>query len=242
MEHSASSSEHHRQQQSTNRSNNHNLRDGIFERLRDRLSKLELWWELAIRPAREEDCDENDLDLWRSEHDDCTALLQRCLSVRKLMNENLPIKPQETESAYCSSLVIRSSSIPNSGLGLFYEPSKSAFNDAENKGHFTIPPGETVCLYYGHIHNFHSAKLLQDKRYLMFVQGNVLVDPAPLPEIKARYINDPLNDCYINCKYVPQEFESAVVSTRAIQPNEELFVSYGDSYWAQQDCTGRVKA
>jgi len=100
-----------------------------------------------------------------------------------------------------------------------------------------------VCFYSGHIHSFRSIKHLQDKRYLILVEGNVLVDPGPLPNVKARYINDPVDPRFVNCEYVPQsrKFRSAVVATREILPNEELFCSYGDAYWAMQDMSGRVK-
>ena len=102
-------------------------------------------------------------------------------------------------------------------------------------------PGEIICYYWGHIHNFHSAKLLVDKSYLMLVQGDVLVDPRPLLHIKARYINDPLNEKYVNCKFVPEKFRSAVVMTRKIRHGEELFVSYGEAYWANHAINGRRK-
>jgi len=73
----------------------------------------------------------------------------------------------------------------------------------------------------------------------MIVQGDVLVDPGPVKSIKARYINDPLNEELTNCKYVPDGFRSAVISTKIIQPGEEIFASYGESYWTQNS-GGRI--
>ena len=93
----------------------------------------------------------------------------------------------------------------------------------------------------------------------MLVAGNILVDPGPLPHIKARYINDPLNETFFNVKYVPDALQSsvsslncryssldpiyvrsAVVTTRAIQPNEEIFGAYGDVYWSCRTIPGRM--
>ncbi len=70
----------------------------------------------------------------------------------------------------------------------------------------------------------------------------VLVDPGPLLNIKARYMNDPRNELYVNTKFVPEPASNrcAVVATRDIMPGEELFVSYGEAYWANQDYEGTV--
>jgi hypothetical protein len=61
----------------------------------------------------------------------------------------------------------------------------------------------------------------------MLVDGGILVDPGPLPQIKARYINDPLNDRFVNCKFVPDKLRSAVVATRMITRGEELLLLTG---------------
>jgi SET domain-containing protein len=78
----------------------------------------------------------------------------------------------------------------------------------------------------------------------MMVANEVLVDPGPLPNIKARYINDLLNELYVNTKYVPEPAcdRCAVVATRNIKPGEGLFVSYGEAYWANQGYEGTVNS
>jgi hypothetical protein len=134
------------------------------------------------------------------------------------MNDNLP--PIE-EAALDEELLAKTSAIPDAGLGLFYEPG------CQDK---PIPAGTIMCYYAGHIHNFQSARNLQFRNYLMNTQGGVLVDSRCLPHIKARYINDPLNEDMINCRFFPEEFRAAVVATREIRPGEELFASYGDAY------------
>jgi hypothetical protein len=206
-----------------------------FEHLSRRLEMLELWRELAIRPKREE-CVE-DSELFDRELDDVQELTERCLRVRELMNDSLP----PVEEAHDRHLMARRSGIPNAGLGLFFDTSTELEEEVSNDGEdgTSIDTGTIICYYTGHIHNYHSAKGLEDRSYLMLVNGGILVDPGPLPHIKARYINDPLNEKFVNCKFVPDKLRSAVVTTRMITRGEELFVSYGDAYWAQHETLGR---
>lgn len=197
-----------------------------FTHLWKRLKALERWKELAVRP---DECCADDWDLLAEPIDNLKVLSQRCLHVRELLNANLPI----VKGPHDDVLVPRPSSILESGLGLFYASLQS------------FPPEQVLCYYYGHIHNFHSAReQLQDASYLMLLHGDVLIDAGPLPEILSRYINDPLEETFVNCKFVPDtaNYRSRVVSTREIQPGEEIFCSYGEAYWSQQATPGRVKA
>jgi hypothetical protein len=156
--------------------------------------------------------------------DDCSDLLNRCLKVRKLQNDNLP----PCDLVLDDDLFPDKSSIANSGMGLYSS--------------IRIQKGQTICCYWGHIHNFHSSQRLDDTSYLMLVSGDVFVDPGPLPQIKARYINDPLNDAYVNCMFVPEPkfHRCAVVATRDIKCGEELFVSYGEAYWSTRAHGGSI--
>jgi hypothetical protein len=208
-----------------------------YEHLYRRLEMLELWRELAIRPKREE-CAE-DSEFLDRELDDVQELTERCLRVRELMNNSLP----PVEEAHDRHLMVSKSGIPNAGLGLFFDPSTRLEEEVSNDGEdgTSIGTGTIICYYAGHIHNYHSAKGLKDRSYLMLVNGGILLDAGPLPQIKARYINDPLNDKFVNCKFVPDKLRSAVVATRMISRGEELFVSYGDAYWAQHKTLGRSK-
>ena len=105
-----------------------------------------------------------------------------------------------------------------------------------------IEPGTVICYYTGCHHNYHSSKMLKDRSYLLYIDDDILVDPLPTPEIKARYINDPLNEVLMNVKYVPEpsKYRCAVVATCRIDIGDELFVSYGDHYWSQQHFHGNV--
>jgi hypothetical protein len=200
-----------------------------FVQHKRRLKYLERWRELAIRPF-EYECLPQDFDLLQKDQDDCDALMIRCLEARADMNNHLP--PQEL--AMNEDLVPAESNIKNAGQGLFFRPSSS--------GRRMILAGEVICYNSGHIHDFHSSNRLKDKSYLMLVANDVLVDPGPLLNIKARYMNDPRNELYVNTKFVPEPASNrcAVVATRDIMPGEELFVSYGEAYWANQDYEGTV--
>ena len=203
-----------------------------FQSICKRLEILEKWRELAIRPLKE-DTHPDDLHLLEQDQDDCQLLSEKCLQVRREMNEHLP----QHEFALDDELQVKTSQIPDSGNGLFYVPRHDA-DDASNE----ICEGSILCYYTGHRHNFHSQKYLEDKSYLLHVDGDILVDPRETLHIKARYINDPLNDRLVNCKFVPdpKEFRCKVVATRSIYPGEELFISYGDIYWEQQPYEGRI--
>lgn len=207
-----------------------------FEQLRSRLDYLELWKELAVRPMIDE-CHEDDKDLLSNDDDDLKLLSERCLAVRRLLNDSLP--PHDL--ALDNHLKIRDSTIPNAGKGLFFCPSTQVTNSMLSDN--IIPFNTVICYYTGHIHNNFSQKyLVIDKSFLMNVAGDLFVDPGPLLSVKARYINDPLNPNAVNCKFVPEpeHRRCSVVATRDIQLQEELFVSYGDFYWSQQSMSGTM--
>lgn len=226
-----------------------------FEHFFHRLQVLERWMELAIRPSSLKDCDPEDYDLYLQPMDNVKALQARCLQVRQQMNHpnHFPKSIQHSPGNWEQHLVPQTSTLPNAGLGLFYQPNSRHNNDATS-----IPKGTVICYYTGHLHNFHSAKTLTDTSYLMLVADDCLVDPGPLFNIvKARFINDPTATIIIrkdkdipsmdtdkgmspipyplNCKYVPDpsNLRSAVVTLCDISPGQELFVAYGDAYWAR---------
>lgn len=200
-----------------------------FEQNFQRLRYLQRWYELAIRPDSREACHDEDLDLFIHEVDQIKELENRCLRVRIQMNESIP----EPEKALDDMLQVRESTIIGAGKGLFFEP----------QNHFqTIEAGTVLCYYTGHQHNYQSARHLNDRSYLMCISGDFLVDSGPCPHIKARYINDPLNEIAINCKFVPdlKNFRSIAIATRTIHAGDEIFASYGDGYWAQHTTKGNV--
>lgn len=212
------------------------VRSSAFETLFHRLNDLERWKELAIRPQAIHPEDTKWISSCSDDDDDDVSisdLQQHCLVVRQLMNEALP-KSIEVIPQWDDALVVQPSQIPGAGQGLFYQPSSSHHHHPN----VVIPKGTTICYYTGHLHSFQSSQQIKDKSYLMMVKGQTLVDPGPCPWVKARYINDPLEDEAVNCMFQPQAYRSAVIATRDISPKEELFVSYGELYWSQQSCAG----
>jgi hypothetical protein len=129
-------------------------------------------------------------------------------------------------------LEARESNIPNAGRGLFWTGGATE----------TIKKGDVLCFYWGHIHNFRSIRHVKDKSYLMLVDGQLFVDAGPIHQIKARYINDPLNEMLYNCTCIPdpKQFRCAVTALRDVEHGEELFISYGEMYWSQQTYDGTV--
>lgn len=223
-----------------------------------RWKAIEDWIELAVRPIEIHPDDrcllanhgntENDED---GCIDDLGRLRKQCSLVQNLFNDQLSKLSVET-TQWESSLVVQTSQIPGAGMGLFYQPishqEKSERKD-KNDGKIILPSGSVICYYTGIVHTHSSASGLEDKSYLMWIRGNTLVDPRTLLHIKARYINDPLNDTLVNCAFCPAKLpnnneahEDAirtwVVATRDIYPGEELFVRYGDVYWSKQPICG----
>ena len=207
-----------------------------YYQARHRLEILERWYELAIRPASIEECPEEDTDLLssvREEADDLPLLKSRCLEARKQMNEHIFDAFKSLRIAMDNDLSPLPSRIPNAGLGLFFTPTKDS-------RHRTIRKDCVICHYWGHLHNFMSAQQLEDHSYLMLLQGQVLCDAGPLSQIKARYINDPINEAYINVVFRPKDDYCEVVALRDIHQGEELYVSYGKAYWTSQKCEPRI--
>lgn len=141
---------------------------------------------------------------------------------------------------------------------LFAAPSNL---EAAGKGLFTrknIAAYADVCFYEGFEYCFADAIKLADKSYLMFLgtpaiedpktgklfsksarmrQDEIAVNSKYTTSVKARYINDCLNENAYNVQFV-QEADKArarVVALRNIRAGEELFASYGDRYWAKLD-------
>ncbi len=197
----------------------HGSRDDheILEWLRRRLKYLELWTELGTRP---DEADDADMDLMSKPTDDLKALRERSLQVREEMNKERWNR-FNPDLALDDFLDVKDSSIEGGGLGLFTS--------------IPVEVGTILCYYQGHEHTFASIKDVNDKSYLMLVGEQLFVDPRLTLSVKARYINDPINPILHNVEFRPEVSRSraAVVATKKLAVGDELFVSYGESYWAQ---------
>jgi hypothetical protein len=240
------------------------VREAAFFNASKRLAYLEAWREVGSRPSIA-DCYEEDYDLLPPERhssegnedsdddavaDDLAELARRIQVARKDMNDNLPAHELTKYEKDVTCLVPCTSQIPNTGLGLFFFPHSSSTISVSDckEGEtttrttaMTIPEGDIVCYYCGNLHDFQSIKELTDKTYLMHVANETFIDPGPLLQIKARYINDCCSAC-VNCKVVPEAKNErmAIVAIRDIEMGDELFFSYGEQYWANQDYEGIV--
>jgi hypothetical protein len=194
--------------------------------------------------------------------DDMKALQDQSLKVRQQMNNTMSTMAIET-TEWDEHLVVRASQISMAGLGLYYIPSTipsvTTTTDSISVPQL-IPTNTVLCYCTGHIHSFSSSRQLlrnpNDREYLLWVHGDTLVDAQSLLYVKARYVNDPLNEKLINCQFVPPPPvdgrttvvgagvvvppppRAAVTTTRPIYPGEELFIQYGDYYWDQQPIVG----
>jgi hypothetical protein len=58
-----------------------------------------------------------------------------------------------------------------------------------------ISKGSIICFYTGHVHTHSSSRELlsnnDDRSYLLWIRDDTLVDPGPVTNITAQYINDP---------------------------------------------------
>ena len=204
--------------------------DLSFDGRRQRLAYLEIWRELGVRPEMTE-CAEEDRDLLFAENDDLKVLGLRCDEARKLMNAMIP----SHVTKYEHDLVVDDSFIECAGRGLFYRPIAFASSSV-------LPRGTTICFYYGDIHTFRSSNRLLDKSYLMLLGGDILVDSSSHLNVLARFINDPINEKYYNCRFEQdaKQFRSRAVATRDIHPDEELFAPYGEAYWSLQHYSPKI--
>ena len=128
------------------------------------------------------------------------------------------------------SLEVKTSEIPNAGLGLFTATA--------------VPNGSVVTEYYGHLHTLRTARNSPDKRYqILLPPSPFLLPSSPLildcssmsdfSSLPARYINDPRSLSFLNCVFVPNQAALCVdvVAIRDLTPGEEIYVDYGEAYW-----------
>ena len=120
------------------------------------------------------------------------------------------------------ALVVSKSLIENAGNGLFAAK--------------RLAKAELLCVYRGTKLSLAQTLKLQisEKDYLMGGFGlNVHVDASNHPNVLARYINDNFDKSQINVAFrkIERDACALVYTLRAIEPGEELYVSYGESYW-----------
>lgn len=134
---------------------------------------------------------------------------------------------------------IMPSTIPNAGYGLFTQ--------------IDLAEGDFIALYNGEALTSEQKKKRYPRAdltsYCYTVKKNdkgqeydVVVDAASTQSCLARYINDGRDDPKYptNAKYTPLSTAKgfivpAALATKSIKAGEEIFISYGVSYWANKE-------
>ena len=107
-----------------------------------------------------------------------------------------------------------------------------------------IAANETIGFYRGEVLTLREAMALKDRDYLMGGFGpNAHVDASKAFAMPGRYVNDSFDPTRLNARFdKSRKTRSArVVALRNIQAGEEIFASYGRSYWTARgvDVDGR---
>lgn len=120
-------------------------------------------------------------------------------------------------------LVIKTSTLPNAGNGLFTKT--------------FIPAGTRIVEYKGRVTTWKEVEDDHDNAYLFTVTPDHVIDARKALKTFARYANDARGFTRIkgvtnNCYYVQdEELRVFIEAKRDIPAGSELFVGYGNEYW-----------
>jgi len=120
-------------------------------------------------------------------------------------------------------LVVKKSSLPGSGKGLFTRKA--------------IPKGTRIVEYKGKITSWKEADHRNGGNgYIYYVKRYHVIDALPRPSALARYANDARGISRIkgitnNSEYVEDGLKVYIQSKRDIPANSEILVGYGKEYW-----------
>ncbi|HEX8041881.1 MAG TPA: SET domain-containing protein-lysine N-methyltransferase [Chryseosolibacter sp.] len=120
-------------------------------------------------------------------------------------------------------LVVKKSTIPNSGKGLFTKE--------------FIPKGTRIVEYKGRISSWKDVKDEDGKNgYIFYVTRNHVIDALPAKKALARYANDARGLVRIkgltnNCDYITDGKKAYIESKKDIPAGAEILVDYGGDYW-----------
>lgn len=120
-------------------------------------------------------------------------------------------------------LVVKKSTIPNSGKGLFTKK--------------FIPKGTRIVEYKGRISSWKDVKDEDGKNgYIFYVTRNHVINALPAKSALARYANDARGLVRIkgvtnNCDYITDGKKAYIESKKDIPAGAEILVDYGADYW-----------
>lgn len=138
--------------------------------------------------------------------------------------QTLNLRPRNILMALLEKkLVVRPSTIPDSGMGLFTE--------------VDIPKGTQIVEYKGRVSTWKEANHDDgDNGYIFFVNRNHVIDARRMKSSLARYANDAkglskVKGVVNNAEYEPLGTRVFIKALRNIPAGSEIFVSYGKEYW-----------
>lgn len=120
-------------------------------------------------------------------------------------------------------LVVKTSTIPNSGKGLFTK--------------VFIPKGTKIVEYKGKISIWKDVKHDEGRNgYIFYVNRNHVINAWPTPKALARYANDArgigrIKGLLNNCEYATEGTKAYIEAKKDIPAKAEIFVDYGADYW-----------
>jgi len=119
-------------------------------------------------------------------------------------------------------LLVKTSSLPNSGKGLFTK--------------VFIPKKTRIVEYQGEICKWSDVEDNFDNGYIYFVNKNHVIDAGNTKKFLARYANDALGlstekGMHNNSRYMTKGLQVFIESLEDIPAGSEIFVSYGKEYW-----------
>ncbi|MBL7864351.1 MAG: SET domain-containing protein [Cyclobacteriaceae bacterium] len=124
------------------------------------------------------------------------------------------------------SLLIRSSSLPDAGMGLFTT--------------VDIHKGERIVEYKGRLVKWKDVKHTDGHNgYLLRLDRSLAIDARPKNSGKGRYANDAMGLVRLpglrnNAEYLIYGKRVFIEATRNIRKGEEVLVAYGREFWALQ--------
>jgi uncharacterized protein len=119
-------------------------------------------------------------------------------------------------------LIIKRSSLPNSGKGLFTKT--------------FIPKKTRIVEYQGKVCKWSDVEDNFDNGYIYYVNKNHVIDAGECKDFLARYANDAFGLSKVkgtrnNSRYSTKGLQVYIESIEDIPAGSEIFVSYGKEYW-----------
>ena len=122
-----------------------------------------------------------------------------------------------------SQLVVKRSTIPNSGKGLFTKK--------------LIPKGTRIVEYKGKVSTWKQVDIDEGRNgYIYYINRNHVIDALPYPKALARYANDAKGITRVkgiinNSQYVNDDMRVYIEAVKDIPAGGEILVQYGKEYW-----------